>query len=78
MTEPPRLPLAVHLGSTWCWEPLKPHAREECRITGVQWNGEEWWIEAESSSGRHWNTLDRWVEAAVLVTPGPYCANWPP
>jgi hypothetical protein len=75
MTEAPRLPLAIREGSTWCWAPLKPDAREECRITATVWNGEEWWIESESTKSanrpRSWNTLDSWAECAVLVTPGP-------
>lgn len=75
---PPK-PLAVREGSLWCWQPLKPDARIRCRITAVNWNGEEWWIEAENTQttrggergARTWNTLDSWVESAVLVRPGP-------
>lgn len=68
----PRLPLSVREGSVWCWEPLKPHAAE-CTVTATRWNGEEWWIELETGRdrARHWNELDRFVEAAVLVRPGP-------
>jgi hypothetical protein len=71
MAEPNRLSLAVREGSVWCWEPLKPHATETARIVETRWNGEEWWIKSVGHSGETWNTLDRWVEACVLVKPGP-------
>jgi hypothetical protein len=59
------------VGSTWCWGPLKPHARETVRVTDVRWNGEEVWIESEGQSGRrYWNELSRWIEATVLVDLG--------
>lgn len=68
----PRLPLSVRVGSVWCWEPLKPDATERVAVTGTRWNGEEWWIEAEGRDGRrHENELGRFVEACVLVEPGP-------
>lgn len=57
------------VGDVWEWEPLKPHARETVTVTEVKWNGDEWWIESEGPRGRHWNSANRWVEAAVLVTP---------
>jgi len=57
------------VGDVWEWEPLKPHARETVTVTEVTWNGEEWWIESEGNSGRHWNSASRWVEATVLVAP---------
>jgi hypothetical protein len=69
----PRLPLSIREGSIWCWEPLNPRARAECTVTATRWNGEEWWIELETGRDktRHWNDLDRFIEAAVLVRPGP-------
>lgn len=64
--DPPYLP---SIGQTWVWEPLKPMARETVVVTEVRWNGEEYWIESESTDGqRHWNDLSRWVQATVLVT----------
>lgn len=62
--------IAPQVGSVWCWEPLKDHAREQAIVTTVRWNGEECWVESESLDGkRAWNDLSRWVEATVLVTP---------
>lgn len=61
----------------WCWEPLKSHARCKIRIVETRWNGEEWWIETEAletagyatAGERHWNELDRFIEAAVFLAP---------
>lgn len=62
--------IVPQVGSVWCWEPLKDHARERAIVTAVTWNGEECWVESESLDGkRAWNDLSRWVEATVLVTP---------
>lgn len=70
--------IVPRVGSVWCWEPLKNHARETVRVTDVKWNGEEVWVESEriyeglgpkSAGQRHWNELDRWVEATVFVRP---------
>ncbi len=61
-------PTLPRKGTTWIWEPLKPHARESVVVTEVKWNGEEWWVESESvrTGERHWNELSRWVEATVF------------
>jgi hypothetical protein len=63
--------IAPTVGSVWCWEPLKDHAREMVAVSAVTWNGEECWVESvtESDGKRCWNDLGRWVEATVLVTP---------
>lgn len=75
------LGIVPSIGSTWIWEPEKPHARQYVRVTDVHWNGEEWWVESERLNGllkarpplpdgkRYWNELSRWVEATVLVEP---------
>jgi hypothetical protein len=59
------------VGSKWMWEPLDRHATETVIVTEVKWNGEEWWIESEGTSGRHWNVASRWVEATVFLKPAP-------
>jgi hypothetical protein len=53
------------VGSTWVWEPLKAHARENVTVTEVKWNGEEWWVETESRKGKYWNDLSRFWGACV-------------
>lgn len=62
--------IAPRVGTQWWWEPEKPHARVLVEVTAVKWNGEAVWIETrnvERDDGkRHWNELDRWVEATVL------------
>jgi hypothetical protein len=73
----PPLPLPIRVGTAWAWEPLKPHARQDVRITATRWNGEEWWIETENltttrysaAGARCWNELDRFVEATVFLGP---------
>lgn len=66
------------VGSVWEWEPLNSRCRDLVRVTDVKWNGDECWIESESmirniylnpdpNKDRCWNTLGRWVQAAVLV-----------
>jgi hypothetical protein len=67
----PLYPCPVRVGGVWQWEPLKPDAREDIRITGTHWNGEEWWIATRSlKTGKaHRVELDRFIEAAVLVAP---------
>ena len=74
-TAAPPLPSRIRPTTTWCWEPLKPHARCDVRITETRWNGEEWWIECEmlttdglsAVGSKHWNELSRFVEAAMPV-----------
>lgn len=63
--------LVPQVGSTWEWEPLKDHARCTVVVRSTRWNGEEWWIESVDRNGgvACWNSLDRWVEATVLVDP---------
>lgn len=58
------------VGSVWHWEPMKPHASVRVVVTDVKWNGEEVWVESASGEGepKFWNSLDRWVEATVLVS----------
>jgi len=56
-------------GSRWIWEPDKGYAREEVTVIEVKWNGEEFWILGETSRGRFWNDLGRWIEATVLLFP---------
>jgi hypothetical protein len=52
------------VGSTWVWEPNKPHAREKITVLTVQWNGEAWWVEtAGDRTGTRWNDLGRFWEA---------------
>lgn len=71
------------IGSTWLWEPLKPHAFARLMVTNVRSAAGDVFIEAEdlSTRGRFWNELDRWEEAAVQVadpTPlGKYMAIGP-
>ncbi|WP_158691029.1 hypothetical protein [Streptomyces sp. 351MFTsu5.1] len=73
-TSAPPLPLPIREGTVWCWEPLKPHARCDVRITETRWNGEEWLVECEMltadqytpAGSRYWNELDRFIEAAVF------------
>lgn len=72
-------PLCPEVGSVWEWEPLKSQARALVRVTETKWNGEEVLIESEllmrnvyykkvdQRSARIWNTLSRWVQAAVQV-----------
>lgn len=66
-------PLCPEVGSIWDWEPNKPHATARVKVKRVEWNSEEVWIEAvdlDLATGRPgWNTLARWIEAAVLRTP---------
>ena len=63
--------IAPSIGSTWMWEPLKAAVSCKVLVTDVRWNGEEVWVESESSNGqRVWNELSRWVEATVLLDPG--------
>ena len=52
-------------GSTWIWEPNKPHARERVRVVAVTWNGEEWWVRTASrdNGSEHLNDLSRFWEA---------------
>ncbi|MFE2469737.1 hypothetical protein [Streptomyces mirabilis] len=72
-----RVPGSIREGSTWVWEPLKPRARQEVRVVTVELRGGEWWVQTEnitSNNGdrvgaRHWNELDRFVEACLLVQP---------
>jgi hypothetical protein len=69
------LPLAIRRGSIWHWEPLSPAASQQIMVTGVEWDGEQWWVQAVKYPARpkdrrpYWNELDRFVEAAVLVRP---------
>lgn len=76
----PELPFGVlpRLGTVWCWEPLKDHARELAVVQEVRWNGEEWWIKSARvemlvqqvpviASDSYFNSLDRWIEATVFV-----------
>ncbi len=60
------------IGSVWTWEPDKPHARCEVTVTAIRWNGEEAHVESRDSDKleRVWNTLSRWIEAAVYVRGG--------
>ena len=61
---------APGVGETWMWEPLKPHARKLVTVTDVKWDQGEVWIQAQGEDGtKDWNTLSRWVEAAVMVYP---------
>lgn len=57
------------VGSVWEWEPLKDHARCTVEVTDLRWNGEEWWVTSRdvSSDETALNSLDRWVEATVLI-----------
>jgi hypothetical protein len=32
------------IGSRWVWELGRPHVQETITVTGVEWNGEEWWV----------------------------------
>lgn len=55
------------------------HAREIVMVDEVKWNGEEWLVGSRSlvvrgqdvpwSGAVHWNSLDRWNEAAWAVVP---------
>lgn len=70
--------LVPRVGSIWHWEPMSSTATQRVKVVETKWNGEEWWIASVPSNvlGWHddrvaWNDLDRWVEAAVLVTPAP-------
>ena len=65
--------IVPRVGSIWEWEPLKVHARERVRVTRVWWSGDECWVESERLDGSQGlpNSLDRWVEATVLVEPAP-------
>ncbi|WP_432169081.1 hypothetical protein [Streptomyces sp. 1222.5] len=70
-------PGSIREGSTWVWEPLKPHVRQDVRVVAVELRGGEWWVQTEnttSSNGsvvgaRSWNEVSRFVEACVLVEP---------
>lgn len=73
------LGLAPVIGSIWHWEPMKSHASQRVIVTDVNIapDGE---VRVESGppmglsrgvmpKARCWNTLSRWMEAAVLVEP---------
>jgi len=49
--------------SRWVWEAGRPGARQGVTVTDVMWNGEEWWVQSQGSSGRYWNDLGRFWEA---------------
>ncbi|WP_262059694.1 hypothetical protein [Streptomyces sp. STR69] len=64
----------IRKGSAWVWEPLKPEVRQDVRIAAVELRGGDWWVQTENIGGKkpgalHWNELDRFVEACVLVEP---------
>ena len=69
-------------GTLWAWEPRAEHAACLIKVTGVRWNGEEWYVGAEVIAGTAgtevsgnvwWNDLDRFWEAChyVAAEPGP-------
>ncbi|MEW2250415.1 hypothetical protein AB0907_24110 [Streptomyces sp. NPDC006975] len=68
---------SIREGSVWVWEPLKPEVRQEVRVVAVEQRGREWWVQTENITSNfgdrvgalHWNELDRFVEACVLVKP---------
>jgi hypothetical protein len=70
-------PGSIREGSLWVWEPLKPHVRQTVRVTTVEYRGGGWWVLTENITAsqddpvgvRHWNELDRFVEACVLLQP---------
>lgn len=65
--------------SRWVWEAGKPVARETITVTAVEWNGEEWWVQATADDRpvRHrsravpgkpyWNDLGRFWEAVSAL-----------
>jgi hypothetical protein len=70
------------VGTVWAWEPEAAHAAALIRVTGVRWNGEEWYVGTEALGGGRpaktsgatlWNDLSRFWEAchAVAAEPGP-------
>ncbi|MGW0795960.1 hypothetical protein [Streptomyces sp. NPDC002692] len=73
---PPR-PGPIREGSAWVWEPLQPTARQEVRVAAVELRSGAWWVQTENTASnngskvgaRHWNELDRFVEACVLTAP---------
>jgi hypothetical protein len=44
------------VGSVYVWELDAPHACELIKVTGVTWNGEEWWVRTERLHERLANT----------------------
>lgn len=70
--------LTPALGSRWVWEVDEPAARCIIEVTGVKWNGEEWFVKARSllpnpafttpaTPDEVWNSLDRFREACQQV-----------
>lgn len=60
------------VGSRWIWERGNPRAQVTIKVTGLNWNGEEWWVEASVvhpplPGGPYWNDLDRFWEAVSPV-----------
>jgi hypothetical protein len=66
-------------GTLWVWEPEKPHAVALIRVTGVRWNGEEWFVQTTTIAAAgaypgdvvgavNWNDLGRFWEAAHRVS----------
>lgn len=60
------------VGDTWWWRPDLPHASQICIITGVVWDGKEWWIGSiptiDGPGGKEsWNDLSHWFHCAVLI-----------
>lgn len=64
-------------GTRWAWEPGSPHAAALIEVTGVRWNGEEWWVTARVLAGsdtagkagaEYGNDLSRFWEASHRVS----------
>lgn len=51
------------VGRDFIWEPRNPRAYARCRVTAVNWNGEEFWVESETYGQKSWNELERFLEA---------------
>jgi hypothetical protein len=56
------------IGSEWIWEKGSPHAEEHIKVVGVNWNGEEYWVNTVivGTSDVVPNDLSRFWEAVSL------------
>jgi hypothetical protein len=57
------------VGSSWLWEPDRPHAYSVIEVLEVKWNGEEWWVRTSGGDRGYWNDLGRFWEAVKPDTP---------
>lgn len=59
----------IKIGDRFIWEPFKPHARCEIEVTGITFNGDEYWIACKGGGSVCYNPDDRFREACHRIEP---------